>query len=390
MKLLSRGFVGMLLLGFILSLAGSSPVQAQEGEAVLGLLLPTTGFVAYYGKQMRLSADMAVEDINKAGGINGKKIRLVFYDTGGKPEEAINSTRRLATSDNVVAIMGPMTSSECRVAYPLANRLGIPIVASACSAPGLGAANRPWAFRNTVLEADVAAPSLTYWAKKHNVKSVVVFYDNKDIVSKSFGLEVMPALLKDNGIKLVDSISVVTGDMDYSAQVTKAKSLNAEGLVLSALANESAGIAREARRQGLKQPMFGGSFLAGPQFISKGGSAVEGVIMGSGFWQDNPDPTIAAFVKRFKEREPSKEPPHQVTVYQYETITIMKYCSEKTGVQFKPETLKQDREKIRDCWQNLRNHKVLSSTMSMIEGDGKRPPLIIEVKGGTFELLKTN
>lgn len=379
--------VCIILLAFILTVALAGGASAAEGEAVLGLLLPTSGFMAYYGKQQALAAEMAVEDINKAGGINGKKLRLIKLDTSSKPEEAINGIKRLASADKVPAIAGPLLSSCCRVAFPLGNRLGIPMISSACSAPGLAEANRPWAFRNTVLEADTAALALKHWAKTYNIKSVAVIVDNKDFVSKSFGKNVVPPLLKKNGIKLIDTVSVQTGDVDFSAQVTRVKGRNPDGIVLAALANEAAGLARELRRQGMKQPLYGGGPLAGVQYIDKGGKAVEGTMLGSGFWVDNPEPRIVAWVKRFKERQPDRKPPHQIAMFQYETLMIMKQCADKQKMQFTPQSLNEDRAKMRDCWSGLRNYPILSGKMSMIEGNGKRKPLILQVVNGRFKLL---
>lgn len=383
-------FVGVVILLvslFMLSATGYL-ARAQEGEVVIGAEYPLSGFFAYYGKQQLIASNMAVEDINKAGGINGRKLRLQVYDTASKPEEAVNITRKLIEVDKVVAIVGPLLSSTARTAFPVANRAGVPIVASAASAPGIGADNRPWAFRNTILEEDTAIPPLLYYIQKHNIKTVSIIVDTKDAVSKSYGTITIPPLLQKHNIKVLDNVTFQTGDVDFSAHVTRIKQNNPDGIVLAALHNEAAAIAREVRRQNMKQPFLGPGPLTGEQFIKLGGSAVEGTIIGSGFWVDDPNPTIQAWVKRFKDLDPQHDTPHQVAVFKYETLMITKYCMEKYGVTNKPENLKSDREKIRDCWANLNDFPVMSSRVSINkDGDGKRPVLILTVDKGKFVKL---
>lgn len=378
--------VGLGLLT-ILSLAAPGMAETTD-DVVIGVPLETSGLLAYFGKQQLLATQMAVEDINAAGGIKGRKLRIIHYDTATKPQEAITAVRKLIERDKVLAIAGPLFSSSTRVAFPVANRAGVPIVSSASSAPGIAAANRPWSFRNVVLEADVAKPALTYWVKKNNLKNITIIVDTKDFVSKSYAEQVLPPLLNELSVKVADSVSIQTGDVSFSAQVTRMKGHNPDGVVLATQEAEAAGIAREVRRQGMKQPFFGGAPLNGPQFTSVGGEAVEGTIVASGFWANSPDAKIAAWVKRFKERDPLHEIPNGVAVYQYETMLIFKHCIESTGATLKPEDIQADREKIRDCWANLKDFPVVSGKVTInTEGDGKRKPLILVVQKGTFELV---
>ncbi|MBI3092263.1 MAG: ABC transporter substrate-binding protein [Candidatus Tectomicrobia bacterium] len=362
--------------------------QASSHEVVIGVPLSVSGPAGEYGRQQRIATDMAVEDINAAGGIKGKKLRVIHYDDASKPDECINVVRRLIERDKVFALAGPLLSSCTLVTFPIANRAQVPIVSSASSAPGIGAKNRPWAFRNTTLEADSAWPALEYWVKKNKIKSVAIFVDNKDIVSKANGTIVVPSLLKILNVELLDTVSFQSGNVDFSAHVTKVKQLNPGGIVIAALQNEGAGVAREVRRQGMQQSFWGPQPLAVPTFIELGGKATEGTIIAAGLWLDSPDPKIAAWVKRYVDLDPFHRRPHFVAIFQYETMWIYKNCIEKSGATLDPKDLESDRVKVRDCWQNLKDHPVLSGTMSINEdGDGKRKALILEVRNGKFEIV---
>ena len=123
-------------------------LAASAQEILLGYLPAAGGPFATFSKTNLVAAQMAVDEINAAGGINGKKMRIVSFDTAGKPDQAVVGVRKLAEDDKVMAVIGPFSSSECRVAFPPAERAGIVLMSMASSAPNL-AEPFNYAFRNT-------------------------------------------------------------------------------------------------------------------------------------------------------------------------------------------------------------------------------------------------
>src|SRR5205823_513729 len=117
--------------------------HAQSNTIRIGLNLEQTGVAASYGSHMLISAQMAADEINKMGGVNGAKIELVIEDNRSSPEQAVIATRNLADK-GVVAMLGPIQSSQARTAFPAANRAELPAVSPGSGAPGLTAKNRPW------------------------------------------------------------------------------------------------------------------------------------------------------------------------------------------------------------------------------------------------------
>src|SRR4051812_44669914 len=111
--------------------------QASAQELVLGYVMAKSGPFTSTGLTSEIAVDLAVQEINAAGGVNGRKIRILKFDTGGKPEQAVIAIRRFAKDENALAIIGPFLSSECRVGFPAGEREGIPMMSSASSAPGL-------------------------------------------------------------------------------------------------------------------------------------------------------------------------------------------------------------------------------------------------------------
>src|SRR6185295_14603102 len=155
-----------------LLLAGSSLAMA---DVSIGILIPSSGKGASYGQQQQNAINMFMEKYADIGGKAGK-LKLVIYDTRGENTDAINLTRKLIDTDQVVAIIGPQFSAEAEVAFPLAVRGETPMVTPMAAKAGIAAANRPWLFRDAATTENVYRPLLDIWLKKHQatpIKKVV-------------------------------------------------------------------------------------------------------------------------------------------------------------------------------------------------------------------------
>ena len=359
---------------------------SARADVTIGVLMPLSGKGASYGQQQQNAIKTFMEkyaDLGKAG-----KLVLVIYDTRGDNTEAINLTRKLIELDHVDAIIGPQFSGEAEVAFPLAVRGETPMITPMAAKAGIAAANRPWAFRFALTTENVYRPLLDEWLKKQKtpIKSVVILLDAKDAVSSFDGKNIFPKLLKEHGIKVLDSVSFQTGDIDYSAQVTRAKSLNPDGIVVSALYNEAAHTVAEIRKQGMKQPIVGGVGINDPRFIQIGGSATEGVFAASDFFAENPKPSVAAWVGEYVKRFGEK--PSNASGEMYDTLYLLRGCIESTGVT--GGNPKENRVKLRDCWTNMKDADAPLTGATTIDknGDGTRIPTVLEVKGGNFVVVK--
>jgi branched-chain amino acid transport system substrate-binding protein len=254
---------------------------------------------------------------------------------------------------------------------------------------GIAAANRPWAFRFALTTENVYRPLLDIWLKGHQatpIKKVVIFMDAKDAVSSFDGKTIFPNLLKSHGIEILDTVSFQTGDIDYAAQVTRAKALNPDGLVVSALYNEAGHAVAEIRKQGMKQPIIAGVGVNDPRFIQIGGAGAEGVLTGSDFFAANPEPKVAAWVSDYEKRYNQK--PSNASAEMYDTLYLMRECIKSTGID--GSAAKTDRVKLRDCWANMKdsNAPLMGATSIDKNGDGTRIPAVLEVKGGNFIVAK--
>ena len=367
-----------------LALPQKSEAANLAGRSVkIGCLAPVTGKGAEWGVAGKASMEMAVEEINAKGGIGGIPMELICYDTQTLEAEALKAASRLVERDKVLAISGPCFSGEFEIIAPQLDTQFKTVINSYCSAkPGLSAMSK-WAFRNTLTSDKQLKPTVDAWVKEYKPKKVVIIYDAEDAVSKAEGVSVLPALFKEHDIEVLDMLSYRTKDTDYSAQVTKAKSLGADGIGFGSCYQNAAAVAKEMAKQGLNVPMIGGACASAPGFIEIAGKAAEGAYMSTAAFIDDPRPEVQAYAKKIIAKIGSKPPYSGPRAY--DIIYSYKYCIEKSGVTNKPAELEQDRDKMRDCLGRLKGFPGVAGEITMNEvRDGAGASAILKVVNGQY------
>jgi branched-chain amino acid transport system substrate-binding protein len=298
--------IGMLAVG---SFGCSKKEEAPKGSAdtvKIGFLGALTGDVAMFGKPTLVGMKMAADEINAAGGINGKKIEIVEADNRGDKQEGASVTQKLITRDNVVAIVGDPTTGITKVAAPIAQKAGVVLLSAGATGPGV-VENGDFIFRDTLLDSVAIPACIDFFAKDMGYKKVaVITSDNNDY---SVGLsQTFRDAAKTKGVEIVSEEKVKDGDKDFSAQITNIKAKKPDVIFFSGYYTEGALIMKEARKQGLKANMFGGDGLFSPKLIELGGPAVEGTMSALGFSPEQASPVTAKFVEAFKAKFGGAEP----------------------------------------------------------------------------------
>jgi branched-chain amino acid transport system substrate-binding protein len=368
-----------------ISSAHNAEAAKLEGRSVkIGCLASLTGKGAEWGQGAKISMEIAVEEINAKGGIGGVPIEMICYDTQTLEAEALKAVSRLVERDKVLAISGPCFSSEFETIAPQLDSRLKTVINSYCSAkPGLSAMST-WAFRNTLTSDKQLKPVVDAWLKEYKIKKVVIIYDAEDAVSKGEGAGVLPSLFKAHGVEVLDSLTYRTKDTDYSAQVTKAKSLGAEGIGLGSCYQNAGAIAKEMQKQGLNVPVVGGACAGAPGFIAIAGKAAEGAYMSTAAWLDDPRPEVQAYVKKILAKNNNQLPPYSGP-RAYDIIYSYKYCIENSGVTNKPGDLDVDRDRIRGCLAKLKNFPGVAGEITMDEvRDGAGASAILKVVNGKY------
>jgi branched-chain amino acid transport system substrate-binding protein len=387
MRLFSKLVTSAAVMAFVFTMSSAHNAEAAKlaGRNVkIGCMVPLTGKGAEWGQAAKTSMEIAVKEINAKGGIGGVPVDLICYDTQTLESEGLKSVSRLVERDKVLAISGPCYSSVYETIAPQLDSQLKTVIDSYCSSkPGLSAMSK-WAFRNTLTSDKQLKPVVAAWVKEYKPKKVVVIYDAQDAVSRAEGAKILPVLLKADGVDVVGELTYRTNDTDYSAQITKAKSLGVDGIALGSSYQNAGAIVKEARKQGLNVPFVAGAATSTPGFIDIAGKAAEGTYLSTAAWIDDPRPAAAAYLKKYKAASGGKSPNYGGP-RSYDNIYLFKHCIEATGATNKPADLASDREKIRECMAKTKNFPGAAGELTFDEhGDGTGITAILKVENGKY------
>jgi branched-chain amino acid transport system substrate-binding protein len=380
---MKRGiFLTVALAAMVLWMAvGAGSVQAA-GEIVIGNASSLTGTAAQYGISTYEGLEVAMDEINAAGGVLGKKIVILKGDDSGDPRQAVNVVQKFITRDKVLVIIGPELTGTTRVAAPISNQGQM--VQFTASATGAGLTdNLPYVFRNALPEA-YAIPFVVEAAKKKFKTNSVVIITSYNLDYSVDLTKIYEKALAGAGIKVQDKISYAEGDIDFSAQVSKLKALKPEAVVMTGYYQESAQLMIEMRKQGINCPILGSNGFNDPKILDLAGKAMEGAVWASGFFPDNPDPKVRKFVARVQEKY--KKKPNQFHAQAYDAMYIIAEAIKKAGV---TESTPANRTKIRDALSSITNFPGVSGVHSFKpgKGDAEKSVFILTLRDGKYALL---
>ncbi len=304
-----------------LALAASAVLMAPAAQAAdikIGVAEALSGGAAQYGVSIRNGFQLAIDEINAAGGVNGSKIALVVEDEQGKKDEAINAFKKLIFQDKVLMLFGPTLSNSAQAADPIAQGAKIVVFGTSNTADGITSIG-DHVFRNSVTEADVLPVTIKTAAKVANVKKVAVLYGNDDVFTKS-GYDNFKKALEDLKIPVTTTETFAKGDVDFKAQLTKIKATNPDALVLSALLAEGAPIMVQARQLGLNVPIIGGNGMNSVKVFDLAKGASDGLWVGSPWSIENRTPANNSFIIAYTKQFSSA--PDQFAAQAYDAMHI--------------------------------------------------------------------
>ena len=368
----------------------AAPAGAAE-EIVIGLNMAKTGFLKSSGETTETAVDIAVAEINAAGGIDGKMIKIVKFDTGSDAKQAAVATRKLAEDDHALAIIGPFSSGEARVAFAVGERLGIVQIPNAASTPGL-AKDNAFAFRVTEDEGKQFNRMLTSLKRKGvPAESAAIMYESDQFVSKAVGTGIMPGSFAAVGIKVVgEPEGFPQNAFDLSPQIAKIMQTPPDLIGAGAILDNAVKILKEARRQGFKGRMVGSQLFADPEIVNVVGTEADGTIFAAGFWWDLNDKT-RAFTEKFnaanKKIGIESAFPHHVDAQAYEIVYLLAQVIKETGATGGMANLAAERIAIRDQLRKTNYIGMLGPICFDADGDAELPGFIIELKDGKWSMF---
>jgi branched-chain amino acid transport system substrate-binding protein len=359
--------------------SGSKPAAEKEGasggsEAAvikIGTVGPLSGNAATYGQSTKHGVEIAVDEVNKAGGISGTQVELVPEDSRGDQTEAANATRKLVEQDKVVAIVGAVLSSETLSGGPIANDAKVPMISSSSTAPGIPDIG-PYIFRNCISDNVQAAQLAEYAVQELKVKRFAVMFTNND-----YGMALrdgFTAKAKELG-EVVAVEAYTDGDANFSAQLTKIKAQNPDALYIGGYYTEAAKIAQQAKEMGLKVQLLGADGFYSSKLTELGGDAVEGAVFTAGFYSGDTSPAVQNFVAAYKAK--FNEEPDMFAAQAYDAAKIVLEAIKKAG--------STDTTKIQAALAATQDFPGITGTTSFTaNGDAEKDIVILKVEQGKF------
>ncbi len=395
MKKFTRKLAGSCLFAGALVLAAGSMAPAHAAsELLLGYLSASTGPFVSLSRSNSIAVDMAVEEINAKGGINGKKLRVIRFDTSGKPAQAVLGLRKLANDDKVLAIIGPFSSGEAGQVFPAAERLGVVTMPMASSAPKL-AAPFAYAFRNTMNEGILFSSLLkTIKQKGLAAKTGTVAYATDDRISKIMGTRVLPGLMKKFGIDVTGEVTFKLRAFDFSAQVSKMNQNPSDLVAVGAPPEAAINLVKEMRRQGHKGRIIAGSTINDPDLPEKMGAAGNGTMIPSAYYAGL-DERTKAFDRNFRARAKKagleRIRSSQFDAQSYSIVLFFANALKTANISGDPARLAEERTAIRDALKAMKDYPALEGAITFnAEGDALKPVYILEMKDGGWTLIDTH
>jgi len=367
------------------AIMAASMAAAGADEIVIGLNTVKSGVLKSVGEATETAVDLAVDEINAKGGIAGKKIRIVKFDTGSDPRQAATGTQKLAQDDQALAIIGPFSSGEAAVAFPVGERIGIVELPNAASQPGL-TANYSYAWRLTADEGRQFT-RLIKTLRKKGIKSdsAAIIYVSDERVSNISGTKFYPAIFKANNITFGSPIAFQLNSFDVSPQVSQALESKPDVVALAGTPDSAGKVIKELRRQGFQGQIVGSQIFADPNALDLFGHDADGLLIVAGFWWDRTDAT-RAFTAKFAEENAkrgltSKKIPHHTDANAYDIVYLLKQVIEQVGVTGDPAKLAQERTAIRDALKTIRFSGITGdNTCFDKQRDAELPGFVIEIR----------
>ncbi len=325
-----------------------SPVLAKDTIKV-GAILAVTGPAAFLGAPEAKTLGMMVEDINKKGGIKGKKIELIIKDSGGSPEKALSFAKQLIEEDKVLAIIGPSTSGETMKIKNVAEE-GKTILLSCAAAEVIVNPVAKYVFKTPQMDRD-AVIKIFQQMKYMKLSKAGVLSSNTGFGKA--GKEQIEKLAAEYGIHITASEVYDKAATDLTAEVTKVKASGAEALINWSIEPAQAIVIKNARQLGFKGPIFQSHGFGNIKYVEAAGEAAEGVIFPAGRLLvvdklPNNHPQKAVLAKYKKDYESKyKEDASTFGGHAYDAMIILTKAIEKAG--------STEKEAVRTAIENLKN-----------------------------------
>ena len=362
--------LAMVSLCFIVS-CSSSKKQKDNEFLLIGMQGPLTGSIEYYGTQTLAGVELAVKVVNDTGGINGKQVKVLSFDSQGDAKQSLVIANDLVVS-GVCAAVGEVTSGAFLSSRSAFNRHMIPVLSPGATAEGV-TEGMEYVFRTTLQDSSGAPQLVDHLIDVKQYRNFAIIINTADSYSVSLG-ELFRQSLNKRNANIVAEARIFGEPTDVSAELKPLRGKNIDAVIYSGFYPEGAVILKEMQKQGTDAILAGADGLQQTGLTSLVGDLGIGTIYYAGFSPNTDNDLVRGFNKLASENNLVSD---DLSSQAYDTANIILSVMKKTGI---TDCRVESRKKIKSALLKVRNYKGVAGTLSFDnEGNALKSPFISEI-----------
>jgi len=374
-----------LALGLLILTTACGGTSTGSGQLInLGGFAASTGALNAFGLYEQQGMELAVKDINDAGGVLGRKLNLTYEDTASDKTQAQSIMQNFVSDSSIVAVVGPTSSAEAFAADPAAMTAKLPVIAISDNSDGVPQIG-PYLHRISIAEAPLDAGVVDQTLNALNYKKVAIMYAQTDPFATS-GFKAFQAELQKQKVTITEVVPYDPTNPDLTPQLRKIKGENPDAVFVAAYGDDGATILRQAAQVGLKVPFIGNAAFNSPKLIAAAGDAANGLIIGTQWDASDNSGNNGKFLSEYKKAY--NRDAGNFAAMAYNGVYLVKMAIEKSG--------DASRAGVQKGFLELDGYTLLGSPVKFVDiGNGLRDsasekPIMLQVQNGTLQPMKVS
>ncbi len=359
--------------------SGGDNIGAAGSTIRIGEFASLTGKEAAFGQSSHKGTQLAIDEINAAGGLLGKQIEFIYEDNRSTPGESATIAKKLITRDKVVALLGEVASGRSLEAAPIAQSNGIPMISPSSTNPKVTETG-DYIFRVCFTDPFQGKLLAEFARKSLKAGKAAVFSDVSAPYSMGLAQYFREPFAASGG-QIVSEQKYTGGDKDFKAQLTAIKATRPDVIFVPGYYTDAGLIVAQARQLGITVPLFGGDGWEAPELLQIAGSALEGTYYSTHFSAENSDPKVQQFVAAFRAKY-NGETPDAMAALGYDSAMVLADAIRRAGTT--------EGAKLRDAIAATSGYQgVTGKTTLDAARNATKPAVVITVRDGQFKYLET-
>jgi branched-chain amino acid transport system substrate-binding protein len=299
----------------------------NANDIIVGHYASMTGSEATFGQSTDNGIRMAVEEINAAGGVSGKKFRLITYDDKSDAREAATAVTRLVTNDGVNAVLGEVASKLSLEGAPICQENGIPMITPSSTNPKVTDVG-DMIFRVCFIDPFQGLVCAKFARENLKAEKAAILYDQSQTYSVGLQAEFEKAFVSLGG-KITTKQAYQKGEQDFSAVLTNIRASKPDVVFIPGYYNDVGNIARQARSLNITVPLLGGDGWESPKLAEIGGDAINGCYYSNHYSPQDPSPRVQDFIRKYKDKFGST--PDSMAALAYDATQVLRDAIQRAG-----------------------------------------------------------